>query len=152
MELLTVIVILGVIISLVLPLFKDSSAQAEVAASLTTLQTVRKQLANASTEHGGTFPDLSGEDPWLFLLSSTKQTSSSNGTYTLSDETDGASVGPYLLNTPVNTIENSSSIAASNQSPGVGFIYNQNSGNIKLVAPQELITSFELSSRDFAAY
>ena len=152
-ELLIVIIILGVIVSIILPLFSDSSDRAKISSSLATLQTLRQQLNLAKVEHNEIYPDLgNGGNGWDILIFKTKPTSTPTGTYSLSDGSS-SDVGPYIRKRPKNPFEDSDSIGSIGApSAGVGFLYDQSTGEIKMVIPAEKITEFDLDTQDFEGY
>ena len=152
-ELLIVILILGVIVGIILPLFSDSSDRAKISSSLATLQTLRQQLSLAKIEHNEYYPDLgSGGDGWNIMIKKTRPSSSTTGSYTLGDGSS-TDVGPYIRKTPKNPFEESSTInSVGSPAAGVGFLYNQSTGEIKMVIPAEKITEFDLDTQDFEGY
>ncbi len=152
-ELLIVIIILGVIVGIILPLFSDSSERAKISSSLATLQTLRQQLSLAKIEHNEYYPDLgNGGDGWDILINKTRPTSTPTGTYTLGNGTS-TDVGPYIRKTPKNPFEESNTIGSiGSPAAGVGFLYEQSTGEIKIVIPNGKISEFDLDTQDFAGY
>ncbi len=152
-ELLIVIIILGVIVGIILPLFSDSSDRAKISSSLATLQTLRQQLNLAKVEHNEFYPDLgSGGDDWDVLIFRTRPTSTNTGTYSFGDNSS-TDVGPYIRKRPKNPFEDSDTIGSiGSPSPGTGFLYDQSTGEIKMVISSEKITEFDLDTQDFEGY
>lgn len=152
-ELLVVIIVLSILLSVVVPKFGDSTELAKVSSSLSMLQTLRKQLDLARVEHDEYYPNLgSGGSGWDVLLYPTIPSSPPNGNYTITDKSQ-LHVGPYIKNRPINLFEDSDKIAAiDSPAPGIGFLYNQNSGQLKMVIAADKIIEYNLNNEDFAGY
>lgn len=152
-ELLIVIIVLGILVAIVIPKFSNSGLQAKKAATLATLQIVRTQLGLAKVQHEEFFPALgSGESSWDMLLIKTEPTSDPSGHYPSGNGNEN-DVGPYLQRQPENPFEVSSTVASIGQaSAGVGFVYEQSTGQIKAVVSSDIFNELELDSQDFEFY
>ena len=126
LELVLVIVIIGTIAAIAIPRLSRGAAGASDAALQGSLAVLRKAIDLYATEHGGTLPTEAGVEDQLLkysdALGNTQDTR--NATYIY---------GPYLANLPalpVGTRKGNTHIADKN-GDGVGWIYEQNTGDIR---------------------
>lgn len=131
-EILIVVVILGILAAIVIPQFTSASETAKSSSLSAQLQTIRSQLELYQVQHNGDYPaadvddgDASGE--WTALTTETEV----DGT---AGDASGNEFGPYLQQAPVNSFEQSSTIAAA-AAVGVGWIYDPADGSIMAVMP-----------------
>ena len=68
LEVMTVLFILALLASIVLPLFQYSAVDAKDAILMRNLQYLRKQVELFRAQHGGRPPGFGGANPWLHLL------------------------------------------------------------------------------------
>lgn len=68
LEVLTVLLIVGLLASLVIPLFAESATDARDAQLMHKIQYLRKQIELFRLEHRGRAPGFNGGHPWLHLL------------------------------------------------------------------------------------
>jgi prepilin-type N-terminal cleavage/methylation domain-containing protein len=123
-EILIVVIILGVLASLVVPLFAEVSNDARRAALSDQLHGIRVQIQLFTLQHGDTPPNLNGAN-WDDLVTQTFYR--------------GEPRGPYLPSIPRNTLNQFSNVAVVNADPAfgdpvaganIGFVYNPNTGVI----------------------
>jgi general secretion pathway protein G len=95
-EILIVVIILGILAAIVIPQFSSASTQARTSSLQTTVQTLRSQIALYKLQHGDALPDLtaSSGNNWTLLTATS--------TY------NGATFGPYMQDTPKNSLTNGS--------------------------------------------
>lgn len=124
-EILIVVVILGILAAIVIPQFTNASEEAKGGNLVTQLQSIRSQLELYQVQHNGDFPTLA-------------QIQATWGVMTSKTDVDGVigttpavhRYGPYLQQPPVNPFEESSTVAAA-AAAGIGWVYNESTGNIK---------------------
>ena len=122
-EVLIVVVILAVLAATIIPQFTDSTADAQRSSVKMNLHTLRAQIQLYKAQHGGKLPSAD-------LSELTKKTDL--------DGSNGTKFGPYMQSIPVNSLTDSSSVAAITNDPAVvgdvtsggGWLYNATSGNI----------------------
>ena len=119
-EILIVVIILGILAAIVIPQFSGASTEARKSNVKSTVQTLRSQVALYKLQHGDVLPDL---------------TANSGANWTLLTATstfNGATVGPYMQNVPVNALNNSSKVlngtGAAAAGSACGFVYDYNAG------------------------
>jgi general secretion pathway protein G len=144
-EILIVVVILGILAAVVIPQFSDAAETAKASSLVSQLQTVRSQLELYMIQHNGSYPDLSSN--WNQLTQTTD----------ISGATSGSDFGPYLQKAPINPFENSSTVdqdtgALGTAAAGVGWVYDQTTGQIKAVTTAAKATALSFSSEDVATY
>ncbi len=115
-EILIVVIILGILAAIVIPQFGAAGEDARKANVKTQLQTIRSQVQLYKAQHGDQLPDLITS--WDALTTTTTY-----GSKTL---------GPYMIQTPVNPLNNLSNIADGDGSApaqvSAGFIYDYAGG------------------------
>ncbi|WP_428388125.1 type II secretion system protein [Mucisphaera sp.] len=144
-EILIVVVILGILAAVVIPQFSDAAETAKASSMVSQLQTVRSQLELYMIQHNGSYPDLGSN--WNQMT----QTTDINGAAA------GSDFGPYLQKSPINPFENSSTVnqgdgTLGTAAQGVGWVYNDDTGQIKAVVSSSKAASLSLSDEDVATY
>ncbi len=147
-EILIVVVILGILAAIVIPQFTNASESAKASSLTTQLSTIRAQLELAQIQHQGEYPNLSAN--WDFLTTVTDPMSDASGNYTAADS-DTDDVGPYLQQPPVNPFENSATVSGT-AAAGVGWVYNQSTGQITACVSNAKITELGLPASDVTGY
>ncbi len=122
-EILIVVVILGILAAIVIPQFSTASDAARASSTVSQLQTIRSQLELYKVQHMQTYPDL--VTSWDQLT----QKTDNDGTLNAS-----GSFGEYLQKAPTNPFMGTDNVAAA-AAAGVGWQYNQTTGEILLVLP-----------------
>ena len=115
-ELLIVAIILAILAAIVIPQFGEASTDVKISAVKASLHTVRTQLELYRFQHNETYPELT---KWSDQM--TKKTDA-DGTVNAS-----GAFGPYLLQVPINPMDNSSAMD-NNQDGDGGWAYNETSG------------------------
>ena len=140
-EILIVVVILGILAAIVIPQFGNASREARQASLLTTVQTLRSQIALFRLQHNDFLPGavpLAGSGAtfdqavfWAQLTTFTDAAGNTNGTRTAVFEK-----GPYMQQIPVNPLCPTTGLgddvqATADGAPAtsvVGFIYDYQGG------------------------
>ena len=111
-EVLIVVLILGILASIVIPQFSNTSRDARRSALSSTVQSVRSQIGMYKLQHGDTLPDLTTD--WSEFLGVTVY--------------NARNFGPYMQTAPENSVrdgaisvKNGTSIAAGDT---CGFVYD----------------------------
>jgi general secretion pathway protein G len=127
-EILIVVIILGILAAIVIPQFTSATNDARNNSARSLQNTIRSQLGLYRMQHNDTLPDtLVGSTPaWDKMVGMTNADHTTTGTPTL---------GPYLQSTPVNPLNNLSTISVvtsdtANPSTAVGFIVNSSNGKV----------------------
>jgi general secretion pathway protein G len=123
-EILIVVVLLGIIASILISQFNNSTADSKKAAVIDQLRSIRAQISLYKMQHGDQVPALAAAD-WTPLTSpSVFQTKP---------------CGPYFPTAPRNAVNEFSDIAVVNVNPAwgdavaganIGFVYNDVNGYI----------------------
>ena len=121
-EILIVVVILGILAAIVIPQFTSASETAKASSLVSQLQTIRSQLELYQVQHNGQYPDLVTD--WQQLT----------GTTDADGVRGNAGYGPYLQKAPSNAFMDSDTVAAT-AADGIGWVYNQTTGEITAVLP-----------------
>jgi general secretion pathway protein G len=129
-EILIVVILLGILASVVLAMFRPATTDARQAALSENLGTLRAQIQLYTLQHDDTSPDLSTTNSlpliWDPLIAQTT-------------DRGGNARGPYLPSIPRNPLNNYTDIAIVLTDPafgaavvgaGVGYVYNPNNGFI----------------------
>lgn len=123
-EILIVVILLGILASVVLAMFRPATTDARQAALSENLGTLRAQIQLYTLQHDDTSPDLS--TTWDPLIAQTT-------------DRGGNARGPYLPSIPRNPLNNNTGIAVVATDPafgdavsqaGAGYVYNPNNGFI----------------------
>ncbi|HEX8911524.1 MAG TPA: prepilin-type N-terminal cleavage/methylation domain-containing protein [Humisphaera sp.] len=123
-EILIVVIILGILAAIVIPQFSSASNDARKSNVQTTVQTLRSQIALYKLQHQDTLPDLvTSWDPLVKKTDASGSTSPAAGVQTF---------GPYMQETPVNSLNTKSTVAngdgSAAASTAVGFVYDYAAG------------------------
>ncbi len=145
-EVLIVVVILGILAAIVVPQFA-SATQSSQSSSLTgSLRTLRAQLELYYSHHNSTYPtldqlDVPGEE-WNVLT----QRTDVNGN--IGDPPiDGVhNHGPYIKQMPSNPFENGSRTVEAAAAAGVGWVYDENTGELFGVMPADKATELGMDT------
>lgn len=134
-ELLTVIVILGILAAIVVPQFTDASTDAKESSLKTNLQTIRGQIALYKLQHDDTLPSAAaGSGPPYAATSFEAQmtlASKPNG-QTAAIGTSGFDLGPYLQSIPNNPFTNTNTVGTSSATAGTtGWVYDNTTGQFR---------------------
>ena len=123
-EILIVVMILGIMAAIVIPQFANASSDTKKNSLASSLHAVRSQIEFYMLQHGDMPPTLSVSD-WTALTN--------QSTY------KGETVGPYLRDAPVNTMNGKSDVlvvasdCASGDpvaGTGMGWVYNPANGKL----------------------
>ena len=131
-EILIVVIILGILAAIVIPQFTNASKEAKQSSLVTMVQSLRSQIALFKLQHNDRLPganplvDSGGTfDATVFWNQMTQFSDLGGGVAAAKDATHV--YGPYMQSTPVNPLNNSSTVAAA-AAAGVGFMYDYNGG------------------------
>ena len=132
-EILIVVIILGILAAIVIPQFTNASKEAKQSSLVTMVQSLRSQIALFKLQHNDRLPganpvvDSGGTfDETVFWNQMTLFSDLNGATQAAKDATHV--YGPYMQSTPVNPLNNSSTVAAA-AAAGVGFMYDYNGGD-----------------------
>lgn len=126
-ELLIVVVILGVLAAIVVPAVNNSGMTARMSTLVSTVHTLRGQIAVYRLQHGDALPDLATESGAGNHFESLVEVTTYNG----------FDRGPYLIKVPTNPLTNGSLVMDAtgfgatgipNAVPGADFIYDYDGG------------------------
>jgi len=125
-EILIVVIILGILAAIVIPQFTSASEDARKSSLASQLQTLRSQVELYKLQHRDSYPTTDGSaDPtkwdWTRLTAKTDDTGAASSAAT--------AVGPYLQQIPVNSLTNSSTVAAA-AGTTVGFVFEAATGKV----------------------
>ncbi len=115
-ELLIVAIILAILAAVVIPQFGESAQDAKISVVKSNLHTVRSQLELYRLQHNTTYPLLATWGDQMTKKTDADGTVNASGLY-----------GPYLLAVPVNPMDNSSAMDATQDGDG-GWAYNETTG------------------------
>ncbi len=115
-EMLIVAIILAILAAVVIPQFGESAQDVKLSVVKATLHTVRSQLELYRLQHNITYPLLASWSDQMTGKTDADGTANPAGKY-----------GPYLLAMPVNPMDDSSAIDATQDGDG-GWAYNQTTG------------------------
>ena len=129
-EILIVVIILGILAAIVIPQFTNASTDAKKNSLTSQLQTIRSQIELYKLQHNELLPDFAGKQ-WLQM---TGQTNVSGTT----GSGAGYDFGPYLQQTPVNPLNNNTTMAngttdattSSSFAAATGFYVNTTNGKV----------------------
>ena len=123
-EILLVVILLGILATVVMALFRPVTQDSRKAAISETLGRLRAQIQLYTLQHDDASPDMSGN--WYALTTRTT-------------DSQGNNRGPYLPSVPRNALNGFSTVAVVATDPvfgdavagsGIGFVYNPNNGFI----------------------
>ena len=130
-EILIVVIILGILAAIVIPQFSSATDDTRKASMLSSLKSLRTQVALFQMEHRDVPPSTTDATFWGQMT----QTSNEDGTAS-GDRVRTATnaFGPYFENKVTNPVMRSTTIAAAPAS-GIAWVYNVVNGNdVKLFA------------------
>ena len=142
-EILVVVVILGILAAIVFAQVSGATDSAKSSSIKSQLQTVRGQLELYYTQHAGSYPTLAQLNAnWTVMTGKTDIAGnvSTSGAY-----------GPYLQQPPRNPIQDSASLAAA-PAAGVGWVYDETTGDIRACVPASKATALGLATGDVSTY
>lgn len=128
-EILIVVIILGILAAIVIPQFTNASTDARRNSLTSQLQTIRSQIELYKLQHNDNLPDFSGSG-WVQMTSQTDVAGATTGT---------KDFGPYLQQTPANSLNSNTGIAVVTADPvvatdtvtaGNGFVVNTANGKV----------------------
>ena len=133
-EILIVVIILGILAAIVIPQFTNASKEAKQSSLVTMVQSLRSQIALFKLQHNDRLP---GANPLVdsggtlsqavFWNQLTQFTNLAGDPVAAKNTATGHVYGPYMQSTPVNPLNNSSTVAEA-AAAGVGFMYDYNGG------------------------
>lgn len=126
-EILIVVVILAILAAVVLPSFTNAGERAKASATLSQLRHVRDQIARYRFEHKDVWPDLVTHQ-WDPLI----KKSDVEGNLGV----DGAWLGPYLVNVPINPFNSSATVVAEID-VNAGWVYDVSTGQLDAIGFDE---------------
>ncbi len=131
-EILIVVIILGILAAIVIPQFSSASNDARKSNVQTTVQTLRSQIALYKLQHDDRLPDLLRYPRWQQITGKTDAAGNFH------PRPGAQAFGPYTQETPVNSLNGSSSVQVLPGAPpagfrpnyGVGFVFDSETGKI----------------------
>jgi general secretion pathway protein G len=127
-EILIVVVILGILAAIVIPQFSDASTQSKVSSCLSTLQSMRSQIALYKIQHNDTPPAFATYVDMMTTYSDSTGTTYATKALALAGP-KGEAFGPYVQTLPANAWNNATAWAAA-AAAGNGWVYIEGTGNI----------------------
>jgi general secretion pathway protein G len=118
-EILIVVIILGILAAIVIPQFTGASEDARKSNMQSQLQTLRSQIELYKLQHRDQ-PPLLVTNGWGTMTSKSDEDRTTNA---------AGKFGPYMQSGVTNPLTNSSSVAAA-AAVGVGWVYNEATGEI----------------------
>jgi len=123
-EILIVVIILGILAAIVIPQFSSASNDARKSNVVTTVQTLRSQIALYKLQHADKLPNLVGGTPtstanWDQFTKKTDVTGAV--------ATTGVTFGPYMQDVPVNSLTGRSDVASGTETTATStasFVYD----------------------------
>ena len=134
-EILIVVVILGILAAIVIPQFSDASTQSKVSSCRSSLQSLRSQIQLYKIQHNDNPPTLADFEDQMTTY--TDASGDTNATRTAVYQ-----YGPYIQMVPFNPWNDSQTVAAADAT-GVGWVYDETTGNIH-IGVADLTTTKEL--------
>lgn len=142
-EIMVVVVLLGILAAIVFAQVSGATDSAKSSSIKSQLQTIRGQLELYYTQHAGSYPTLAQLNAnWTVMTGKTDISGavSASGAF-----------GPYLQQPPRNPIQDSASLAAS-PAVGVGWVYDETTGDIRACVPAAKASVLGLVSSDVSTY
>lgn len=134
-EILIVVIILGILAAIVIPQFSSASNDARKANVQTTVQTLRSQIALYKLQHQDQLPGNSSGSfsSATFWTQLTTKTDAAGAAYVAGTSTSGP-FGPYMQETPANSLNSLSSVAdgTGNAAADTGYVYDFTGGTGKI--------------------
>ena len=118
-ELLIVAIILAILAAVVIPQFGEASEDVKLSALKASLHAVRSQIEFYRLQHSTTYPEILKFSDQMTKTTTAAGTVDATGKY-----------GPYLLQMPVNPIDDSSALAATQDGAG-GWMYDEDTGEFR---------------------
>ena len=126
-EILIVVIILGILAAIVIPQFTNASTEAKRSSLMTTVQTLRSQVALYKLQHQDRLPPLA-----TFWTAMTTKTDAAGAAYVAGTSTTGP-FGPYMQSTAVNSLNSLSTVIDGDGTAAAGsdtgYVYDYNGGN-----------------------
>ena len=121
-EILIVVIILGILAAIVIPQFSSASQDARKSNVVTTVQTLRSQIALYKLQHADKLPNLIGDGTtnWDLFLQKTNEAGDLS-------PTSGQTFGPYMQDKPVNSLTGKSDVVQGNDATTAStasFVYD----------------------------
>jgi general secretion pathway protein G len=126
-EILIVVVILGILAAIVVPQFTQASTEAKMNSLCSDLQTLRSQIELYKVQHNDTPPALATFSNQMVYCTDISGAISGTGTKV---RAGNYQYGPYLERVPDNPFSGTAALAAAPAATGVGWAYNEASGEI----------------------
>lgn len=129
-EILIVVIILGILATVIIALFNNTSADAGKASLRDNLRSMRSQIQFYLAQHGN-YPALSTFESQMTLYSDPSGNTSTSKTAT-------AQLGPYILQMPalpVGTNRGSRTVTGTTYAAGYGWSYDQTNGSFRANLP-----------------
>ncbi len=129
-EILIVVIILGILATVIIALFNNTSADAGKASLRDNLRSMRSQIQFYVAQHG-TYPALATFESQMTLYSDAQGTTSTSRTAT-------AQLGPYVLQLPVlpvGTNRGLRTVTGPTYTAGYAWSYDETNGNFKANLP-----------------
>jgi len=133
-EILIVVIILGILAAIVIPQFSNASQDARKSSVVSQLQTLRSQIELYKLQHKDAAPALA--DLATKLTTATDIDGGTTGT---------PKYGPYMQAMPKNPLvsgADGATVKAAGAATGVGWIYDEATGNIQACDPAQTAKSF----------
>ena len=131
-EILIVVIILGILAAIVIPQFSSASQDARKSNVVTTVQTLRSQIALYKLQHGDKLPNLVGGTA-TSTANWDQFTKKTDVTGVVA--TTGVTFGPYMQDVPVNSLTNTSAVVngtgtqTTPYATPTAFVYDFDIGN-----------------------
>lgn len=132
-EILIVVIILGILAAIVIPQFSSATDDTRKATMLSSLKSLRTQIALYQMEHRDTPPSETNADFWNQMTKCTMEdgTAKAAGDVTDRQRSGEYRFGPYFEDVVVNALTKSSAIADA-PADNVGWVYVVNGNDVKL--------------------
>ncbi len=130
-EILIVVVILGILAAIVIPQFSEASTEAKISSSLSSLQTLRSQISLYKIQHNDNPPKLGVFEEAMTKCSNANAAAVGDYADRSTENKTTHPYGPYLQSVPRNPWNNSSTVDTSDGT-GVGWVYDDVTGDIYL--------------------
>lgn len=127
-EILIVVVILGILAAIVVPQFTNAANESRVGNVATQVSTIETQLELWAARNNGTYPDLSGDNPWDSLVTAGYFKAVPRNPFT---NNSGVASEP----TASFTDDDGNPISVIYRGTGGGWLYDYETGNIAAHAP-----------------
>lgn len=106
------------------------------------LQTIRSQMELYKVQHNDVYPDLTNS--WEQLVSVTDGTGR---------KTPKGQYGPYMQEAPFNPITHKVKVVTKDKiSPEAGWVFDPETASLKILLPQNVAESYNLTNQDVVTY